>query len=253
MEFIELRDIHKTYHIGDIAVPVLKGVSLAIARGELVALMGASGSGKSTLMNLLGCLDHPSSGEYWLDGQEVSTLSADQRAMLRNRMLGFVFQNFNLLPRTSALENVAMPLTYTASHLSERQMRKRAEEVLRHVGLGDRMDHEPSQLSGGQQQRVAIARALVNNPPLLFADEPTGNLDSHTSEEVLAMFQELNRRDGITIILVTHDANVAAYARRTIHIHDGVIVDGSFGGAVGRADGGARAATSPPLPAGGAK
>ena len=253
MEFMELRDIHKTYHIGDIAVPVLKGVSLAIARGELVALMGASGSGKSTLMNLLGCLDHPSSGEYWLDGQEVSTLSADQRAMLRNRMLGFVFQNFNLLPRTSALENVAMPLTYTASHLSERQMRKRAEEVLRHVGLGDRMDHEPSQLSGGQQQRVAIARALVNNPPLLFADEPTGNLDSHTSEEVLAMFQELNRRDGITIILVTHDANVAGHARRAIHIHDGVIVDGSFGGAVGHADGGARAATSPPLPAGGAK
>jgi ABC-type lipoprotein export system ATPase subunit len=253
MEFMELRDIHKTYHIGDIAVPVLKGVSLAIARGELVALMGASGSGKSTLMNLLGCLDHPSSGEYWLDGREVSTLSADQRAMLRNRMLGFVFQNFNLLPRTSALENVAMPLTYTASHLSERQMRKRAEEVLRHVGLGDRMDHEPSQLSGGQQQRVAIARALVNNPPLLFADEPTGNLDSHTSEEVLAMFQELNRRDGITIILVTHDANVAGYARRAIHIHDGVIVDGSFGGAVGHADGGARAATPPPLPPGGAK
>ena len=252
MEFIELRDIHKTYHIGDIAVPVLKGVSLAIASGELVALMGASGSGKSTLMNLLGCLDHPSSGEYWLDGQEVSTLSADQRAMLRNRMLGFVFQNFNLLPRTSALENVAMPLTYTASHLSERQMRRRAEEVLRHVGLGDRMDHEPSQLSGGQQQRVAIARALVNNPPLLFADEPTGNLDSHTSEEVLAMFQELNRRDGITIILVTHDANVAAYARRTIHIHDGVIVDGSFGGAVGSA-GGAKAARTGGVPAGGAK
>jgi ABC-type lipoprotein export system ATPase subunit len=253
MEFIELRDIHKTYHIGDIAVPVLKGVSLAIARGELVALMGVSGSGKSTLMNLLGCLDHPSSGEYWLDGQEVSALSADQRAMLRNRMLGFVFQNFNLLPRTSALENVAMPLTYTASHLSERQMRKRAEEVLRHVGLGDRMDHEPSQLSGGQQQRVAIARALVNNPPLLFADEPTGNLDSHTSEEVLAMFQQLNRRDGITIILVTHDANVAAYAGRTIHIHDGLIVDGSFGGAVGIADGDARAATPPPLPPGGAR
>ena len=246
MELVELRDIHKTYHIGDIAVPVLKGVSLAIARGELVALMGASGSGKSTLMNLLGCLDHPSSGEYWLDGREVSTLSADQRALLRNRMLGFVFQNFNLLPRTSALENVAMPLTYTASHLSERQMRKRAEEVLRHVGLGDRMDHEPSQLSGGQQQRVAIARALVNNPPLLFADEPTGNLDSHTSEDVLAMFQELNRRDGITIILVTHDANVAGCARRRIHIHDGLIVDGAYGGTVGRVEGGPQA----PGPAG---
>jgi len=244
MELIELRDIHKTYHIGDIAVPVLKGVSLTIARGELVALMGVSGSGKSTLMNLLGCLDHPSSGEYWLDGREVSKLSSDQRAMLRNRMLGFVFQNFNLLPRTSALENVAMPMTYTATHLSDRQARRRAEEVLRHVGLGDRMDHEPSQLSGGQQQRVAIARALVNNPSLLLADEPTGNLDSHTSQELLAMFQELNRRDGITIILVTHDANVAGCARRRIHIHDGQIVDGSFGGAVGHGDGGAPAAAS---------
>ncbi len=253
MELIELRDIHKTYHIGDIAVPVLKGVSMTIARGELVALMGASGSGKSTLMNLLGCLDHPSSGEYWLDGQEVSQLSGDQRAMLRNKKLGFVFQNFNLLPRTSALENVSMPLTYTASHLSERQMRRRAEEVLSRMGLGDRMDHEPSQLSGGQQQRVAIARALVNNPPLLFADEPTGNLDSHTSQEVLAMFQELNQRDGITIILVTHDANVAAWARRTIHIHDGLIVDGSFGGEVGRADGDALAAAPPSLPTGGLK
>ena len=253
MELMELHDIRKTYYIGDIAVPVLKGVSLTIARGELVALMGVSGSGKSTLMNLLGCLDHPSSGEYWLDGSEVSKLSSDQRAMLRNRMLGFVFQNFNLLPRTSALENVAMPLTYTAGHLSDRQARRRAEEVLRHVGLGDRMDHEPSQLSGGQQQRVAIARALVNNPSLLLADEPTGNLDSHTSQEVLAMFQELNQRDGITIILVTHDANVAGYARRTIHIHDGLIVDGAYGGTVGHAEGAAPAAQPPPLPAGGAK
>jgi ABC-type lipoprotein export system ATPase subunit len=251
MELIELRDIHKTYHIGDIAVPVLKGVSLTIARGELVALMGVSGSGKRTLMNLLGCLDRATSGEYWLDGNDVSKLSGDQRAMLRNRMLGFVFQNFNLLPRTSALENVAMPMTYTAVHLSDRQARRRAEEVLRHVGLGDRMDHEPSQLSGGQQQRVAIARALVNNPSLLLADEPTGNLDSHTSQELLAMFQELNRRDGITIILVTHDANVAGCARRRIHIHDGQIVDGSFGGAVGHGDGGAPAAQPPPLPAGG--
>ena len=255
MEFIELSSIHKTYHIGDIAVPVLKGVSMTIARGELVALMGVSGSGKSTVMNLLGCLDHPSSGEYWLDGQEVSQLSGDQRAMLRNKKLGFVFQNFNLLPRTSAIENVSMPLTYTAAHLSERQMRRRAEEVLGRMGLADRMDHEPSQLSGGQQQRVAIARALVNNPPLLFADEPTGNLDSHTSQEVLAMFQELNQRDGITIILVTHDANVASWAGRTIHIHDGLIVDGSFGGTVGQSDAAARAAgaaatVTPTLPAG---
>jgi ABC-type lipoprotein export system ATPase subunit len=225
MEFIELHKIHKTYHIGDIAVPVLKGVSLAVARGEMVALMGASGSGKSTLMNILGCLDRPSAGEYWLDGREMSRLSADQRAIVRNRQLGFVFQNFNLLPRTSALENVAMPLTYTTD-ISDREARRRARAMLVRVGLEDRLDHEPSQLSGGQQQRVAIARALVNHPPLLFADEPTGNLDSHTSEEILRMFKELNEVDGITIIMVTHDADVARYARRIIHIHDGVIVNG---------------------------
>ena len=230
MELIELRDIHKTYQIGDIAVPVLKGVSLTVARGELVALMGASGSGKSTLMNILGCLDRPTSGEYWLDGEEVSGLSADQRALVRNRKLGFVFQNFNLLPRTSAVDNVAMPLSYTAGHLSERLARKQAREVLEQVGLGDRLGHEPSQLSGGQQQRVAIARALVNHPPLLFADEPTGNLDSRTSAEVLSMFQQLNRKDGITITIVTHDALVAQHAQRTIFIHDGLIVEGAFGG-----------------------
>ncbi len=225
MEFIELHDIHKTYYIGDIDVPVLKGISLTVSRGEMVALMGASGSGKSTLMNILGCLDRPTSGEYWLDGEEVSRLSADGRAMVRNRKLGFVFQNFNLLPRTSALDNVAMPLTYT-SNLSDRQARHRAREMLVKVGLADRTDHEPSQLSGGQQQRVAIARALVNHPPLLFADEPTGNLDSHTSEDILRMFVELNKIDGITIIVVTHDPDVARHARRIIHIHDGVIVDG---------------------------
>ena len=226
MELIELRNIYKTYHMGDVQVPVLKGVSLKVAQGELVALMGASGSGKSTLMNLLGCLDRPTSGEYWLDGQEVSRLSADQRALLRNRKIGFVFQSFNLLPRTSALENVAMPLTYSADRLPEREARKRSEEMLRRVGLADRLDHEPSQLSGGQQQRVAIARALINRPSLLFADEPTGNLDSRTSEEVLRMFQQLNEEDRITIILVTHDATVAAHARRAIRIHDGVIQDG---------------------------
>jgi len=225
MEFIELHNIEKTYHIGDIAVPVLKGVSLTVARGEMLALMGVSGSGKSTLMNILGCLDRPTAGEYWLDGREVSRLSADQRAMVRNRKLGFVFQNFNLLPRTSALENVAMPLTYT-SNLSDHEARHRAQEVLVRVGLADRLDHEPSQLSGGQQQRVAIARALVNHPPLLFADEPTGNLDSHTSEEILRMFVQLNEADGITIIMVTHDSDVARHARRIIHIHDGVIVNG---------------------------
>ena len=225
MELIELRNIYKTYQLGDISVPVLKGVSLTVARGELVALMGASGSGKSTLMNILGCLDRPTSGEYWLDGEEVSGLSADQRAMVRNRKFGFVFQNFNLLPRTSALDNVAMPLSYTAGHLSERQARRQARMVLERVGLADRLDHEPSQLSGGQQQRVAIARALVNNPPLIFADEPTGNLDSHTSPDVLRMFQELNEQGGITIIIVTHDANVARHAQQIIRIHDGLILE----------------------------
>ncbi len=221
---IELQNIRKTYRMGDITVPVLKGVSLTVARGELVALMGASGSGKSTLMNILGCLDRPDSGVYNLDGEEISRLSADQRAMLRNRKLGFVFQSFNLLPRTSALDNVAMPLTYSAGQLSEREARRRAARMLERVGLQDRMDHEPSRLSGGQQQRVAIARALINQPPLLLADEPTGNLDSRTSEEVLAMFQALNLNDGITIIMVTHDPQVARYAQRAIHIHDGLIV-----------------------------
>ena len=224
---IELQDIRKTYHMGDIVVPVLRGVSLTVARGELVALMGTSGSGKSTLMNVLGCLDRPDSGLYRLDGEEMSHLSADQRAMVRNHKMGFVFQSFNLLPRTSALDNVAMPLTYTTDHLSEREARRRAAEMLARVGLQDRMDHEPSRLSGGQQQRVAIARALINQPPLLLADEPTGNLDSRTSEEVLAMFQVLNQKEGITIIMVTHDANVALYAQRVIRIHDGMIVDRS--------------------------
>ncbi len=227
MKLIELRDIYKTYHLGDLDVPVLKGVSMTVERGELVALMGVSGSGKSTLMNILGCLDHPTSGQYWLDGQEISHLSADQRALLRNHKLGFVFQNFNLLPRTSAMENVVMPLSYSTEHLSDRQARHRAQEFLDRVGLSDRMHHEPSQLSGGEQQRVAIARALINRPAVLFADEPTGNLDSHTSEEVLRMFQQLNQQDGITIILVTHDPGVAKHAQRVIRIHDGVIVNGA--------------------------
>ena len=199
----------KTYHLGEMDVPVLKGVSLSIDKGELVALTGSSGSGKSTLMNILGCLDRPTGGSYLLDGQEVGTLSTDGRAMVRNKKIGFVFQSFNLLTRTSALDNVLMPLTYTASHLSDSIATKRATDMLELVGLGERMDHYPSQLSGGQQQRVAIARSLVNKPPLLLADEPTGNLDSRTSEEILTMFQKLNEEEGITIILVTHDQKVA--------------------------------------------
>jgi ABC-type lipoprotein export system ATPase subunit len=227
MELIELRDIFKTYHMGEVSVPVLKGISLTVAKGELVALMGASGSGKTTLMNILGCMDRPTSGEYLIEGQDVSKYSADQRAFVRNNKLGFVFQSFNLLPRTSALDNVAMPLSYTAGHLSDHEIRERARAMLCRVGLEDRLGHEPSQLSGGQQQRVAIARALVNRPSILLADEPTGNLDSRTSEEVLRIFQQLNQEDGITIIVVTHDAQVASHARHVIHIHDGIIVDGA--------------------------
>jgi ABC-type lipoprotein export system ATPase subunit len=229
MSLIQLKNVCKAYSLGEVEVPVLKGVSLEIGRGEMVALMGASGSGKSTLMNILGCLDRPTTGEYWLDGQEVSGLSGDERALVRNRKIGFVFQNFNLLPRTSALDNVIMPLSYTAQHLSERDMRQRGRTLLQRVGLAGRIDHHPSQLSGGQQQRVAIARALVNQPPLLFADEPTGNLDSRTSDEILLMFQRLNREEGITIILVTHDSGVASHARRVIHIRDGIVEDGIYG------------------------
>ena len=227
MDLIELHNICKTYYLGEVAVPVLKGISLNVARGELVALMGTSGSGKSTLMNLMGCLDHPSSGEYWLDGQEISRLSAGEQARLRNRTIGFVFQSFNLLPRTTALENVIMPLTYSRENLSEQQKRQRAIELLRKVGLADRIEHQQSQLSGGEQQRVAIARALVNNPRILFADEPTGNLDSRTSKEILLMFQRLNSDDGITIIIVTHDPGVAEWAQRTVRIKDGLLDDGS--------------------------
>ncbi len=225
MQLLELKDIYKTYFLGDIDVPVLKGVSFTIEQGELIALMGASGSGKSTLMNILGCLDHPTSGEYRLDGRDISHLSADGRALLRNSRIGFVFQNFNLLPRTSALDNVMMPLSYSSEHLSDHQARQRAEEMLNRLGLADRMHHEPSQLSGGQQQRVAIARSLINNPSILLADEPTGNLDSHTSEEILRLFQQLNKEQGLTIILVTHDAAIAHHAKRIIRISDGIIED----------------------------
>jgi macrolide transport system ATP-binding/permease protein len=223
MELIELRDIYKTYHLGEINVPVLQGISLRVFRGEFVALMGASGSGKTTLLNILGCLDRPTSGEYTLEGQDVTARSADEWAQLRNEKIGFVFQTFNLLPRTSALDNVIMPLSYTAAHLSDREVRQRGKNLLHRVGLSGRLDHEPSQLSGGQQQRVAIARALINSPSILLADEPTGNLDSRTSKEVLELFRRLNEEEGVTIILVTHDAHVARYARRIIRISDGVV------------------------------
>jgi ABC-type lipoprotein export system ATPase subunit len=223
MNLIELHDIRKTYRIGELDLPVLMGVSLSVSRGEFVALMGVSGSGKSTLMNVIGCLDRPTTGEYWLDGNEISRTGATERARLRNRMIGFVFQTFNLLPRTTALENVMMPLLYTKEHPTESMKKQRAGELLEKVGLADRLDHLPSQLSGGQQQRVAIARSLVNHPQVLLADEPTGNLDSRTNEEILRMFQQLNETEGITIILVTHDPGVAQHARRTIYIKDGLI------------------------------
>jgi putative ABC transport system ATP-binding protein len=202
----------------------VRGVSIAIKRGEFVALMGASGSGKSTLMNILGCLDRPTTGHYILDGADVSGLDRDQLADIRNRKIGFVFQNFNLLPRTSARENVELPLVYNAQHLTNTELRERADRVLASVGLAGREDHHPSQLSGGQQQRVAIARALINQPEVLLADEPTGNLDSRTSVEIMAIFQHLNER-GITVIMVTHEPDIAAYAKRNVMMRDGVILN----------------------------
>jgi len=221
---IQLKDITKVYRIGgDLEVPVLKGISLQIEQGEYVALMGESGSGKSTLMNILGCLDRPTGGEYLFEGKDISRATNDERALLRNKKIGFVFQNFNLLPRTSALENVIMPLTYTANGLSMKERLERGRAMLEKVGLKERMKHHPSQLSGGQQQRVAIARALINNPPVLFADEPTGNLDSQTSIEVMNMFTELNRQEKITIILVTHSQETADCAKRVIRLADGMI------------------------------
>jgi putative ABC transport system ATP-binding protein len=219
---IEIRNVVKNYALGDVPVHVLKGVTLDIEHGEFVAIMGPSGSGKSTLMNILGCLDRPTSGTYYLDGIDVSRLDRNRLAEIRNRKIGFVFQQFNLLARTSALENVELPLLYTDTSSAER--RSRAMRAIAAVGLDGREGHHPSQLSGGQQQRVAIARALVNNPGIIFADEPTGALDSRTSVEIMAIFQQLNQESGITIVLVTHEPDIAAYAGRNIHFRDGRLV-----------------------------
>ncbi|GIW80290.1 MAG: macrolide export ATP-binding/permease protein MacB [Gemmatales bacterium] len=226
MALIQLTDVCKVYDLGEVKVEALRNVSLTIERGEFVALVGPSGSGKSTLMNTLGCLDRPTSGSYLLDGREIATLSNDERAEVRNEKLGFVFQNFNLLSRTPAVENVELPLLYSR-RLSARERRRLAVEMLVKVGLADRIEHHPNQLSGGQQQRVAIARALVNRPAILMADEPTGNLDSKTSVEIIKLFQKLNTESGITVILVTHDANVARSAKRIIRLQDGEIVEDS--------------------------
>jgi putative ABC transport system ATP-binding protein len=218
---IAVQGVTKVYTMGDIEVRALRGIDVTIWPGEMVAIMGPSGSGKSTLMNVLGCLDVPTEGTYKLDGVNVSELSDSQLAEIRCRKIGFVFQSFNLLPRTSARANVELPLIYAG--ISSRQRRKRAEEMLNLVGLGERLDHKPSELSGGQQQRVAIARALTNQPAMILADEPTGNLDTKTSIEILQLFQQLNREQGITIIFVTHEPDIAAYCKRVIYVRDGVV------------------------------
>ncbi len=220
---IKMKAITKTYHVGEIDVHALCGVNLEVRSGEFVAIMGASGSGKSTLMNLIGCLDVPTSGRYDLDGTDVSALTPNQYADIRNQKIGFVFQGYNLLPRTSALENVELPLFYDRLKRII-DSKKAAEKALAHVGLADRMDHESNQLSGGQQQRVAIARAMVNQPEILLADEPTGNLDSRTSVDVMSVFQKLNDQ-GITILLVTHEEDISQYARRIVSLKDGSIYD----------------------------
>ena len=223
MALVEVKDIRKSFMLGEDPIEILHGVNLSVERGEFVAMMGPSGSGKSTTMNILACLDTPTSGTYILDGQNVEHLDPDQLAEIRNAKIGFVFQGFNLLKKTSALENVELPLLYAGIEKEER--RKRAKQVLTDMGLEDRIYHEPTQLSGGQQQRVAIARGIVNKAPILMADEPTGNLDTKTSDEIMALFCELNEKDGITIILVTHEPDVAAYAKRILHFRDGVIMD----------------------------
>ncbi|MCX8117446.1 MAG: ABC transporter ATP-binding protein [Desulfobacterota bacterium] len=224
---IQVRDLVKVYHLGEVEVEALRGVTLSIEKGEFVAVMGASGSGKSTFMNILGLLDLPTRGEYLLEGQTSSDLSGDELAETRNRKIGFVFQGFNLLSRTSAIENVELPLIYAG--LPKRQRREMAEQALNAVGLVGRAHHHPSQLSGGEQQRVAIARALVNRPSILLADEPTGNLDSRTSQEIMRIFQRLNGEMGITIVMVTHEQDIAAYGKRRVLFRDGKVVEDSAG------------------------
>lgn len=219
---IEVRDLIKIYRLGSVEVPALQGVSFRIERGEVVAIMGASGSGKSTLMNILGCLDLPTGGDYLLDGKSISGMSEDELATIRNQKIGFVFQQFNLLPRMTVRRNAELPLMYNGGK-SEKEIQQRSETILAAVGLGDRMSHRPTELSGGQQQRVAIARALINDPVLLLADEPTGNLDSHTGAEIMNLLLGLNKDQGLTLLIVTHDPNIASHAQRVIHLRDGLI------------------------------
>ena len=219
---ISLREITKTYRMGEVDIPALRGVAQEIEVGEFMAIMGPSGSGKTTLLNLLGCLDRPTGGQYFFEGEDISRHSEDELARIRNQKMGFVFQSFNLLTRTTALDNVLMPLLY-GPRLSGREKQDRAKAMLERVGLGERMHHHPSQLSGGQQQRVAIARALINQPHLILADEPTGNLDTKSSREIMTIFQELNA-EGITVVMVTHEDDIARYAKRTIHMRDGVVI-----------------------------
>jgi putative ABC transport system ATP-binding protein len=242
---IRVEELRKTYVVGDVTVHALRGIDLAIAKGSFVAVVGASGSGKSTFMNIVGLLDQPTAGRYFLAGEDVSGFDRDRRAVLRNRAIGFVFQSFNLLPRTSALENVELPLLYNGEHWPLAERHRRAKALLEMVGLGGRLDHTPSQLSGGQQQRVAIARALVNEPELILADEPTGNLDSRTSVEIMEVLQRLNRERGLTVLVITHEPDIAEYAERLVSFRDGRVVKDET--VAKRREAGVELASLPPL------